>query len=152
MASSAAKTVTEYLAELPDDRRATISRVRAVLRKNVPKGVVETMNWGMISYEIPLKRYPETYNGHPLTYAGLASQKNACSLYLMTVYMDPALERRLREAFQAAGLKLDMGKSCVRFRKADDLPLEEIGAIVGTMSVEAYVERSEAIRKKPAKR
>ena len=83
MVSSKAQTVPEYLAELPAERRAVIAAVRKVVRKHLPKGYVEAMNWGMICYEIPLKRYPITYNKQPLSYAALAAQKNNYALYLM---------------------------------------------------------------------
>jgi hypothetical protein len=133
MAKSKAATVEEYLAELPEDRRAAIAEVRDVVLRNLPAGYVETMNWGMISYEVPLERYPNTYNKQPLSYAALASQKNYCALYLLGVYADGEEEGWFREAFRKAGKKLDMGKSCIRFRTADDLPLDVIGrAVAGT--------------------
>jgi uncharacterized protein DUF1801 len=86
MVQSKAKTVQEYLDELPEERRAVVEAVRKVIRKHLPKGYVEAMNWGMISYQILLKRYPETYNGQPLSCAALAAQKNNYSLYLMSAY------------------------------------------------------------------
>ena len=148
MVSSKASTVAEYLAELPRERRKVISAVRAVIRKNLPKGYRETMNWGMICYEVPLKRYPETYNGQPLMYAALAAQKNHYGVYLTTVYQDLRQEQRLRESFRAAGQKLDMGKSCVRFRKLEDLPLEVIGEIIASTPPEEFIKNYEAARKK----
>ena len=150
MVQSKATTVAAYLKELPADRRKTISAVREVVRKALPKGYVEAMNWGAICYEIPLSRYPETYNKQPLMYAGLASQKNHCGLYLMCVYSDKKHEAQLRKAFKDAGKKLDMGKSCVRFQTPDDLPLDAIGKIIGSVSVEEYIGIYEASRTKTA--
>lgn len=148
MVSSSASTVKEYLQELAPDRREVISRVRQVILDNLPEGYQETMNWGMISYEIPLERYPVTYNKKPLSYIGLAAQKHNYSLYLMGVYQDPEQEALLVDGFQQAGKRLDMGKSCVRFRRLDDLPLDVIAEIVSAISVEQYIERYERSRKK----
>jgi hypothetical protein len=139
MSSSNATSVEEYLDTLPDERRETISTVRDVIIGSLPGGYRESMNWGMICYEIPLERYPDTYNGQPLCYIGLASQKNYCSLYLTNVYQSQELTDRMREAFREAGKKLDMGKSCVRFRRADDLPLEVIAEVVSATSPEEYI-------------
>lgn len=156
---STASTVSEYLASLPEDRRKAIAAVRAVIRKNLPKGVVETMNWGMIAYEIPLKTYPETYNGQPLMYAALASQKNHMSLYMHGIYGDEALRERFETAYHATGKKLDMGKGCVRFKTVDALPLEVIGEAIGSVTVDQYLahyEKAMAARasapRKPAPR
>jgi uncharacterized protein YdhG (YjbR/CyaY superfamily) len=146
MASSKAATVEEYLQELPEDRRAVVSAVRDVVLRNLPEGYRETMAWGMISYGIPLERYPDTYNKQPLGYAAIAAQKNYYALYLMTPYMDDRQEQQLREAFAAAGKKLDMGKSCVRFRKLDDLPLDEIGRIIAATPPDAFIAQYEAAR------
>lgn len=143
---SDAHTVEEYLAELPDDRRATVRAVRDVVLANLPDGYVESMNWGMISFEIPLDRYPSTYNGKPLGYAALASQKNYVSLYLMSVYGDPATEEWFHKQYRASGKRLDMGKSCVRFRTLDDLPLDLVGEVIARTSVEDYISRYEAAR------
>lgn len=148
MASSSARTVDEYLAELPPERRAVVSAVRDVMRRHLPDGYVEAMNWGMISYEIPLSRYPVTYNGQPLSYAGLAAQKHNYAVYLTGVYQHPALEARLRDAFARAGKRLDMGKSCLRFKRIEDLPLDVIGEIVEAIPVDAHIARYEASRGK----
>jgi hypothetical protein len=148
MAKSNAATVEEYLAELPEDRRAAISEVRDVVLRNLPAGYQERMNWGMINYEIPLKRCPKTYNGQPLSYAALASQKNYCAVYLMGVYGDGEQARRFREAFERAGKKLDMGKSCVLFRSADDLALDAVGEVIASTTPEQYIEIYERSRRK----
>ena len=146
MAKSAARTVDEYLSELPPDRRAVISTVRDVILKNLPAGYEETMDWGMISYQIPLERYPNTYNGKPFMYAALAAQKNHYAVYLISMYQDGAPTGWFAEEFRKAGKKLDMGKSCVRFRKLEDLPLETIGKAIRGTSVEQLIKIYEKSR------
>jgi Domain of unknown function (DU1801) len=149
MVRSAALTVQEYLNSLPAERRAVVSAVRDVVVRHLPAGYQEAMNWGMISYEIPLSVYPRTHNGQPLSYAALAAQKRHYALYLMGVYGDPMLEKHLREGFARAGKKLDMGKSCVRFRRLDDLPLQVIGEVIAAMSPGAFIARYEESRRRP---
>ena len=141
-----ATTVEEYLASLPEERRIALSLVRDVVRQNLPEGYVETMNWGMISYEVPLSTYPETYNGQPLMYAALASQKKHMALYLTGIYMSD--ERRAEFARRVAevGKKLDAGKSCVRFKSVDDLPLELIAEVIASETVEEFCARFEGMR------
>jgi len=146
MVSSAATTVADYLKSLPKERSAVVSAVRSVIRKHLPKGYVESMNWGMICYEIPLKRYPETYNGQPLALAALAAQKNNYALYLMCVYQDAALLRKLKESFRKAGKKLDMGKSCIRFKSLDGLPLDVIGEFIARVPPDDFIARYEAVK------
>ncbi|MFA6909232.1 MAG: DUF1801 domain-containing protein [Patescibacteria group bacterium] len=148
MVSSKASTVPEYLKSLPADRRAGLSAVRKVILKNLPKGYVESMNWGMITYEIPLKRYPHTYNGQPLAYAALGSQKNYMAVYLMNVYGSTKTAKWFREQFRKRGKKLNMGKSCVRFKRIEDLPLDVIGKVIGMVSVNQYIAHYEKTRKK----
>jgi uncharacterized protein YdhG (YjbR/CyaY superfamily) len=147
MASSKAATVDEYLQELPEDRRAVVSAVRDVVLRNLPKGYEESMAFGMIGWGIPLERYPDTYNGQPLAYAALAAQKNYYALYLMSAYMSGEGERELREAFERAGKKLDMGKSCVRFKRIEDLPLDAIGDIIARVQPEQHISAYEAARR-----
>jgi hypothetical protein len=144
-------TVEAYLHQLPSDRRAAISAVRQVILKNLPKGYEETINWGMISYQIPLERYPNTYNGQPLCYASLASQKNHMALYLMCVYGSKELKAWFGEEFRKAGKKLDMGKSCVRFKKLEDLPLSVIGKAIKKVPAKTYIAHYEASRHAQAK-
>jgi hypothetical protein len=143
MAKSSAKTVDEYLEELPADRRAVISAVRNVILRNLPEGYQEAMNWGMISYEIPLARYPKTYNGQPLAYAALAAQKNHYAVYLNGIYQQGTTPGWFAEEFRKAGKKLDMGKSCVRFRKLDDLPLGAIGMAIARVKPEEFIAQFE---------
>ena len=145
-------TVTEFLASLPDERRKAISRVRSVVRKHLPAGYKEVMCLGMISYEVPLKVYPDTYNGKALWYAAIGEQKNYLTLYLMNAYGDPALKRKLQDGFKAAGKKLDMGKACIRFKAADDLALETIGEVVGSTSLEQFVATAKAARSRGSSR
>ena len=150
MVQSTAKTVDAYLKELPAERRAVVSKVRDVVRKNLPKGYEEGM-FGMIGWYVPLERHPDTYNGEPLAYAGLAAQKNGYSLYLMGCYMDSATRAMLEKAFKAAGLRLDMGKCCLRFKSLDDLPLDAIGKVIAGIPVEDFVKVYEKSRP-PAKK
>jgi len=149
MVSSRARTVKTYLNDLPANRRAVVSKLRSVIRRHLPAGYQEAMNWGMIAYQVPLERYPETYNGEPLLYAAVAAQKRHYSLYLTSVYQQNALEKRLRAAFDRAGKKLDMGKSCIRFTTLEDLPLEAIGEIVGSVSVDQFLKNYEKARVRP---
>jgi len=148
MASSKARTVEAYLQELPGDRRDVIAAVRALVNKHLPQGYVEAMNWGMISWEIPLARYPDTYNRQPLGYVALAAQKNHNALYLMGALAGSQNEKKLRQAYARAGRTLDMGKSCLRFGKLEDLLAEEIGAIIASMPVEACIAHYEASRER----
>jgi hypothetical protein len=147
-ASSLKPTVASYLAALPADRRKELGRVRDVFRKNLPKGYQESILWDMITYSVPLARYPGAPNGQPLCYGGIASRKGYMTLHLMTVYGSPALKTRLEAGFKAANKKLDMGKACIRFKSADDLPLSTIGELVAAMPVDTWVAIAEAARKK----
>ncbi|MGD9094198.1 MAG: DUF1801 domain-containing protein [Anaerolineales bacterium] len=148
MVSSKAKSVEQYLEELPPERREVVSAVRQMVLDNLPTGYQESMNWGMISYEIPLERYPDTYNKQPLGYVALSAQKHHYSLYLMGAYADSEQETYLKEGFEKAGKKLDMGKSCVRFKKLDDIPLDVIGDVIASTTPEQYIEFYEESRKK----
>lgn len=146
MVTSAAQTPEAYLAELPEERRNVISRVRDLVRQNIPKGYVESVSFGMLTWEIPLKKYPNTYNGKPLGYVALAAQKNGYALYLMGPYGDPRQAEELKKAFDKAGKKLDMGKSCVRFRKPEDLELNAIAKAIASTPPDRYIELYEAAR------
>ncbi|MFN7135049.1 MAG: DUF1801 domain-containing protein, partial [Myxococcales bacterium] len=146
MVSSKATTVKAYLASLPADRRADIEAVREVILKNLPPGYEEGMQYGMISYHVPLARYPHTYNGQPLGIAALASQKQYMSVYLMGAYADPEHERRFTAAWARSGKKLDMGKSCVRFKHAGDLALDVIGELLRSIGVDEFIAMYERSR------
>ena len=137
---SKANSVEQYLNDLPEDRKESLSIVREAIVKNLPTGYVEVMNWGMITYEVPLETFPDTYNGKPLMYAALASQKNHMSVYLMGCYMSPEIRKKFENAYKQSGKKFDAGKSCIRFKKEEDLPLELIGKTIGSMSVEQFIE------------
>ncbi len=148
MATSTAKTAEEYLASLPPERREAISAVREAILAHLPVGYEEMMDFGMICYVIPLSRVPKTYNGHPLPLAALASQKNYMSVYLMNVYGDPSTEEWFHATYKATGKKLDMGKSCVRFKRLEDLPLDVIGQVIARTPVEDYIKTHERARGK----
>jgi uncharacterized protein YdhG (YjbR/CyaY superfamily) len=142
---SEATTVEEYLAELPADRREAISAVRDVIVENLPEGYRETMNWGMIAYEVPLEVFPDTYNGQPLLYAALASQKNHMAVYLTGIYMSEADGEEFEAAYRATGKRFDVGKSCVRFRGLEHLPLDLIGEWIGRIPIQEFIARVEAV-------
>jgi len=146
MVKSSASTPETYIAELSPERREIITELRKVILDNLPEGYEEGMQYGMISYHIPLDRYPDTYNKQPLGVAALASQKNYLSLYLLGVCYDPATEEWFKDRFADSGKKLNMGKSCVRFEKLDDLPLEVIAEAVSHISPEELIRRYEASR------
>ena len=134
MAGSAAATPEAYLQALEPDRAAEVAKVRDVVNAALPDGFVERMAWGMISWEVPIEISGPTYNKQPLVYVALAAQKNYNALYLMCTYASPGRTERLKRAFQAAGKKLDMGKSCLRFRNADDLPLAALAEEIASAS------------------
>lgn len=149
---SKATTVKQYLSELPEDRRAAISAVRDVILKNLDKGFEEGMQYGMIGYYVPHSIYPAGYHcdpKQPLPFASLASQKNHMSVYLMSVYFEGDGEDRFRREWAKSGKKLDMGKSCVRFKKLEDAALDVIGAAIRRISVGRYVEMYETLLKSP---
>jgi len=143
---SNAQTVDEYLAALPDDRATALREVREVILANLPPGYRESMTWGMPTYEVPLERYPDTYNGKPLMYAGLAAQKNHLAVYLTALYLDRDDEDWFRDRYAETGKRLDMGKSCLRFKRLEDLPLEVVGEAIARTSVDDYIANYERSR------
>ncbi len=145
--TTTATTVQDYLASLTPEQRSVIDPVRSLILTHLPSGFVESINWGMLSYEVPLEIYPHTYNKKPLNYIGLAVQKQYYSLYLMTAYMDKSVYQTLMNAFESAGKKLSLGKSCIRFKKVEDLPLDLIGSIIASHSVESFISAYEEARK-----
>ena len=153
MPRSKATTISKYLSELPKQRRDVVAAVREMVLRHLPAGYQETMNWGMITYEVPLSRHAGTGSGQPLCYASLAAQKNYYALYLMSAG-NPKHAKRLQEGFAKAGKKLDMGKSCVRFKELEDLPLDVIAEVVARVPVKNYIARVEQVlrtRQKPKK-
>jgi hypothetical protein len=148
MRQPAATTVAEYLAGLPEDRRGVVKAVRAVLKKNLPRGYQETLRYGLICYEVPLKRFADTYNKQPLMYAALAAQKNHFAVYLNCIDAGSEREAQLRAEFAKEGKKLSMGKACVRFKRLDDLALGAIGRAIAAVGVDEFIARYQASRKK----
>ena len=151
MFQNKARTVTEYLAALPEDRRGVVKTLRTLVKKHLPTGYKERIGWGAITYAVPLKVLPDTYNGEPLCYAAIAAQKTHYSLYLMSAYGDPAQAKWIAGEFKKRGKKLDMGKSCLRFKALDDIPLDVVAEVIASTPMDAYVNRYRQIRKKTAK-
>ncbi len=145
--TTTATTVQDYLASLTPEQRSVIDPVRSLILSHLPSGFVETINWGMLSYEVPLEIYPHTYNKKPLNYIGLAVQKQYYSLYLMPAFMEKSVYQTLKNAFESAGKKLSLGKSCIRFKKVEDLPLDLIDSIIASHSVESFISAYEEARK-----
>lgn len=149
---SKATTVADYLAELPEDRRKAIEAVRKAIRANLDKGIEEGMQYGMIGYYLPHSVYPPGYHcdpKQPLPYASIASQKNHMAIYMFCLYSDPEIVRWFEkswheEAAKGAAGKLDMGKSCIRFKKIEDVPLKLIGEAIARMPVKDFIARYEA--------
>ncbi len=123
-------------------------RLRSRIRESLPKGYVEHFNSGMLTYQIPLERYPNTYNGRPLWVAGLASQRGYVTLYLMAVYGDKSLEKWFREAYAASGRSLRMGKSCVHFRTLDEIPFELVGEAIAKVPIPKFIQIYERARRR----
>lgn len=145
MASSNASTPEQYLAELPEERRALVQAVRSTILEHLPDGYEETMSFGMIGYVVPLARFPDTYNGEPIGVVALANQKNHVAVYLMGVYGDDAEREWFVSAWKATGTKLDMGKSCVRFKKLDDVALDVLGAAVARVTPDDLIAAHQAV-------
>jgi uncharacterized protein YdhG (YjbR/CyaY superfamily) len=146
--SSKAATPHDYIAELPAERRPLVETLRDLINAHLPDGYVERMSWGMIGWEVPLERYPDTYNGQPLVFAGLAAQKNHVALYLNCVYASQDRTERLKQAWAAAGKKLDMGKSCLRFKREDQLAQEALAEAIRSVPLDTFIADYEAGRAK----
>lgn len=144
---SKATTVEAYIAELPDDRRETINQLRKVIKKNLPKGFQECMAYGMIGYVVPHKLYPPGYHCDPklpLGFMNIAAQKNFTAVYHMGIYCDPKLMKWFTDAYAKSGAgKLDMGKSCIRFKNASKIPYELIGELAAKMTPQDWIDRYE---------
>jgi len=141
---SAAATVENYIAELPAERQEVIQDIRKVIIQNLPKGFEEEMSYGMIGYVVPHSIFPAGYHCNPklpLPFINIASQKNFVALYHMGIYAKPELLKWFTEAYAEASVgKLDMGKSCVRFKKMDKIPFELIGELCKKMTVADWIE------------
>lgn len=152
---SNAVTVAEYLAELPPDRRLALSAVRKAVLESLDRGYEEGMQYGMIGYYVPHSMYPAGYHcdpRQPLPFAGLASRKNHMAIYLMSVYIDEASAAWFRQAWSKTGKKLDMGKSCIRFKKLEDLPLDVIAEVIRRATAKKYIAAYQAALKSTASR
>lgn len=144
-------TVEEYLATLPEDRREALSAVRDVIRRNLPEGYEEGIQYGMIGYYVPHRLYPAGYHcdpKQPLPFAHLASQKNHMALYLFCLYTDGAAMDRFTKAWRQTGKKLSMGTSCVRFKKREQVALDVVGETIRSISVKQFIDGYEASLRK----
>ena len=140
-------TVAQYLAALPKDRREALQAVRKVILDNLDAGYAEGLQSGAISYYVPHSVYPPGYHcdpSQPLPYVGIASQKNHMAIYFFCVYISEAQQRWFREAWLKTGKKLDMGKSCVRFKKIDDVALDVIGKTIKRTPVKKFIAHYES--------
>lgn len=145
-------TPAEYLEVIPEERRAPVEKLRETIVENLPEGFQETVGYGMIGYCVPHRLYPAGYHcdpKQPLPFAGIASQKHFIALYHMGLYAnEELLEWFVSEFPKYSKRKLDMGKSCIRFKKPDDIPFELIGQLMQKMSVEDWVTLYEAMLKR----
>ena len=146
-------TVAAYLASLTPEKRAVIEEARALVRRHIPKGYVEFMNWGVINWGIPLEEFSDTHNGQPLCYVGLGAKKSYNSLYLMGVYdsssgeyTTPFSEKLLVDAFRKAGKRLDMGKCCLHFKALDDLELTSVAKVIAMSKPKEYIAYYKRVR------
>ncbi len=149
---SSATNPDQYIAELPEDRKETMKKLREVVKKNLPKGFEEIMQYGMISYVVPHSIYPDGYHCKPtdaLPFMSIASQKNHIAFYHMGVYGDPVLHKWFTEEYpKHASNKLDMGKSCVRFKNPKNIPFDLLGELTTKISVKEWIEKYETMLKR----
>jgi hypothetical protein len=149
---SKATTPEAYIAEMPEERHKAFNKLRAVIKKNLPKGFKETMGYGMMGYCVPHSLYPAGYHCNPkdpLPFMGLASQKNFIALYHMGIYADPVLHKWFVTAHaKASPKKLDMGKSCIRYKRPKDIPFELIGELASKMTPADWIGMYEKVMKK----
>lgn len=140
---SKATTVDEYIAELPEDRQKAIVQLRKAIKKNIPKGFKEEMGYGMMGYSVPHSLYPAGYHCNPkdpLPFLGLASQKNFIAVYHMGIYADPKLLKWFTDEYaKRVKGKLDMGKSCIRFKKPENIPFDLIGELASKMTPQDWI-------------
>ena len=149
---SKATTPDAYMAEIPEERQKAFTKLRSVIKKNIPKGFSESMGYGMMGWVVPHSKYPAGYHCNPrdpLPFIGIASQKNFIAIYHMGVYADPALLKWFTTAHaKASPRKLDMGKSCIRYKKPDDIPFELIGELASKMTPDEWIAIYEKVLKK----
>lgn len=145
---SKATSVEQYITELPEDRQKAINELRKVIKKNMPKGFQETMNYGMIGYVVPHSKYPAGYHCNPkdpLPFMNIASQKNSINVYHMGIYANSKLLKWFtNEHAKASSKKLDMGKSCIRYKKPEDIPYILIGELASKMTPQEWIEMYES--------
>lgn len=148
---SEAKTVEQYLSELPEERYEAMTQLRKTILENLPIGFEESMNYGMIGYVVPHSIYPQGYHSNPklpIPYINIASQKNFIALYHMGLYSDPLLMSWWVENYaKEVNTKLDMGKSCIRFKKTTNIPFSLIGELTSKISVKEWITIYEKNRK-----
>ncbi len=149
---SKAKTPKEYIDSLPEERKQAIKELRKVVLKNLPKGFSEVMSYGMLGYVVPHSIYPDGYHcdpKQPLPFMCIASQKNHVAVYHMAVYGDKDLSKWFTTEYAKQGkAKLDMGKSCIRFKSPDHIPYKLIGELAGKITVKKWIEMYEKGMKK----
>ncbi len=149
MATSTAKTIAEYVKALPDDRREAVQAIRATVNKNIDPIFAEGMQYNMPAWFVPHSFYPAGYHcdaKQPLPFASVASQKNHIGIYLFCIYQDDELREWFVDAWKASGKKLDMGKSCIRVKKLDDVPLDVLGKAIKKMKAKAFIEHYDSLR------
>lgn len=149
---SKATTPDQYIAELPEDRKEIMQKLRETVKKNLPKGFEETMQYGMLGYVVPHSIYPDGYHCNPkdaLPFMALASQKNHVGFYHMGIYSDPDLMKWFTEEYpKHASNKLDMGKSCIRFKNPKNIPFELLGELTTKVSVDEWIAKYESVIKR----
>ncbi|MDD7915557.1 DUF1801 domain-containing protein [Polaribacter ponticola] len=147
-----AKTPEEYISQLPDDRKLVVEKLRKIINKNLPKGFEEGINYKMLGYYVPHSKYPDGYHCNPklpLPFMNIASQKNSVNLYHSGIYAIPELLKWfVNEYPKHCKRKLDMGKSCIRFKKMDDIPYELIAELVSKLTVNEWINTYESVLKK----
>lgn len=149
--ATSSQAVSAFLEGLPSERRLEVERVRKIVRQNLPAGYEEAVSKNMLVYQVPFEVYSDTYNGHPLWYVALASEKSYLSLHLLPIYGDPKLAQELKEGFETAGKVLDMGKACIHFHAAEDLALDVIGRIISKVPLEKWVAIAKQAHRPPNK-
>ncbi len=145
MVTSTAKTPKEYIDGLPEERRDTVKKLRALVRKNLPRGYREEMRWGLICYEVPPSRCPETYNGEPLMYAAIAAQKNHYGVYMCGIYLMPGVHETLTSRWKERGTKLDLGKSCLRIASWEKCEPDLIGEAIASIPMQKFIDATNAV-------